>query len=165
MRDTTVMLTVLVLALIGTPAFADPGGSPSDGGNPGGQTNSEARVAYDQGMDYFRRAQWNLAVQAFLRAVNVEPRFVEAWTNLGFSYRKTGDNQKALDAYRRALDLRPDFKFAHAYVGRLYIAMNNREMAMRHYEILRRLDAAMAEELRKAIEAGNPDQGKDAGGY
>jgi len=154
---------VLVLALIGTPTLADPGGSP--GGNPNEQTNSEARIAYDQGMDYYRRAQWNLAVQAFLRAVNVEPRFVEAWTNLGYSYRRAGDNQKALEAYRRALDLRPDFKFAHAYVGRLYIAMNNREMAMRHYEILRRLDAGMAEELRKAIEAGTPDQGKDAGGY
>ena len=159
MRRTTAILTVLVLAVTAIPALADPGGNPSE------QTTSEARIAYDQGMDYFRRAQWNLAVQAFLRAVNLEPRFVEAWTNLGFSYRKIGDNQKALDAYRRALDLRPDFMFAHAYVGRLYIAMNNREMAVRHYEILRRLDAAMAEELRKAIEAGNPDQGKDAGGY
>ncbi len=159
MKPVTAILCVLILAATAIPALADPGGNPSE------QSNSEARGAYDQGMDYFRRQQWNLAVQAFLRAVNLEPRFVEAWTNLGYSYRKAGDNQKALDAYRRALDLRPDFKFAHAYVGRLYIAMNNRDMAMRHYEILRRLDAAMAEELRKAIEAGNADQGKDAGGY
>lgn len=155
----TAVLTLLVLAGTITPVQADPGGNPSE------PEGSEARVAYDQGMDYVRRAQWNLAIQAFLRAVNLEPRFVEAWTNLGFSYRKAGDNQKALGAYRRALELRPDFKFAHAYVGRLYIAMGNREMAMRHYEILRRLDPAMAEELRKAIEAGNPDQGKDERGY
>jgi tetratricopeptide (TPR) repeat protein len=152
------VLTVLILTVPVMPALADPGGSPE-------QTGSEARLAYDQGMEYFRRAQWSLAIQAFLRAINLEPRFVEAWTNLGFSYRRAGDNQKALDAYRRALELRPDYKFAHAYVGRLYIAMGNREMAMRHYEILRRLDSAMAEELRRAIEAGNADQGKDAGGY
>lgn len=159
MTRTMAVLIVMILSVTAMPVLAD------QGGTPGEQTNSEARVAYDQGMDHFRRAQWNLAVQALLRAVGLEPRFVEAWTNLGYSYRKAGDNQKALDAYRRALDLRPDYKFAHAYVGRLYIAMDNRAMAMRHYEILRRLDAAMAEELRKAIEAGNADQGKDAGGY
>jgi tetratricopeptide (TPR) repeat protein len=81
----------------------------------------------------------------------------EAWNNLGYCYRKVRDNQKALEAYRRAIELRPDFQSAHEYIGRLYIALGNREMAMRHYEILRRLDPKMAEELRRAIEANNAD--------
>jgi hypothetical protein len=32
---------------------------------------------------------------------------------------------------------------------------------MRHYEILRRLDPKMAEELRRAIEANNADLGEE----
>jgi hypothetical protein len=39
--------------------------------------------------------------------------------------------------------------------------MDNRDMAMRHYEILRRLDAKMAAELLRAIEANHPDLGEE----
>jgi tetratricopeptide (TPR) repeat protein len=158
MRRIVAALAVLVLALPVLPALADPGGGPpGEGGNP------DARMFYEQGMVYFRRQQWGLAVQAFLQATRLEPHFVEAWNNLGYSYRKLKDNQRALEAYRRALEIQPDFKFAHEYIGRLYVAMGNRELAMRHYEILRRLDAKMAAELLKAIEAGNADLGEDAG--
>lgn len=39
----------------------------------------------------------------------------------------------SLDAYRRAIEIRPHFASAHEYIGRLYIAMGNRETAMRQY--------------------------------
>jgi tetratricopeptide (TPR) repeat protein len=155
MTRTITALILLVIGLTVSPAMADLGGNPSDSLNP------EARSHYDQGLDHFRKKQWNLAIQSYLQAVRIEPRFVEAWNNLGYCYRKVKDNQKALDAYRRAIDIKPDFKFAHEYIGRLYIAMGNREAAMRHYEILRRLDAKMAAELLRAIEANNADYGED----
>ncbi len=153
MTRTIAALILLVIGITVRPALADLGGDPP------GSTNSEARASYDQGMEYYKKKQWNLAIQAYLQAVRVEPKFVEAWNNLGYCYRKAKDNQKSLDAYKRAIDLRPDFKYAHEYIGRLYIALGNRDMAMRHYEILRRLDAKMAAELLGAIEANNPDHG------
>lgn len=155
MTRTIAALILLVIGLTVSPAMADYGGDPPDSINP------EARSLYDQGAEHFRKKQWNLAIPTYLQAVRIEPRFVEAWNSLGFCYRKVKDNQKALDAYRRAIDLKPDFKFAHEYIGRLYIAMGNREAAMRHYEILRRLDAKMAAELLRAIEANNADYGED----
>ncbi|MGH2405619.1 MAG: tetratricopeptide repeat protein [bacterium] len=145
------LLGCLLLAL---PVLADPGGDPSD------QINPQARYYYDLGMNHFRKKEWNQAIQAYLQAVGIEPRFPEAWNNLGFCYRKMGNNQRALDAYRRAIDLRPDFASAHEYIGRLYIAMGNRDAAMRHYDILRRLDAKLAAELLQAIQANNSDYGE-----
>ena len=155
MTRTIAALILLVTGLTVSPARADYGGNPPESLNP------EARSMYDQAAEHFRKKQWNLAIPAYLQAVRIEPRFVEAWNSLGYCYRKVKDNQKALDAYRRAIDIKPDFKFAHEYIGRLYVAMSNQDMAMRHYEILRRLDAKMAAELLKAIEANDPDYGED----
>jgi hypothetical protein len=39
--------------------------------------------------------------------------------------------------------------------------MGNKDAAMREYEIVRRLDAKMAGELLKAIQANNPDLGDE----
>ena len=155
MTRTIAALILLVIGLAVSPALADYGGDPA------GSIDAEARSLYDQAAEHFRKKQWNLAIPTYLQAVRIEPRFVEAWNSLGYCYRKVKDNQKALDAYRRAIDIKPDFKFAHEYIGRLYLAMSNRDMAMRHYEILRRLDAKMAAELLKAIEANNPDHGEE----
>ncbi|MGQ0550234.1 MAG: tetratricopeptide repeat protein [Armatimonadota bacterium] len=149
-----VLIAGLLAVLMALPALADPGGEPSE------QISSQARYFYDLGMNHFRKKEWNQAIQQYLLAVATEPRFPEAWNNLGFCYRKIGNNQRALDAYRRAIDVRPDFPAAHEYIGRLYVAMGNRDMAMRHYEILRRLDAKLAAELLQAIQANNSDYGE-----
>jgi tetratricopeptide (TPR) repeat protein len=154
MRVLALALVVVAIALPALPALADPGGDPSE------NIDSQARVLYDQGMEHFRRKQWTLAIQSYLQAIRLESRFPEAWNNLGYCYRKVKDDQKALEAYRRALELRPDFAAAHEYIGRLYVALGNREMAMRHYEILRRLDAKLAAELLSAIERNESEYGE-----
>jgi tetratricopeptide (TPR) repeat protein len=154
-RKIAALVLWLLLGLAVGPARADYGGNPPDSINP------EARSLYDQAAEHFRKKQWNLAIPTYLEAVRIEPKFVEAWNSLGFCYRKVKDNQKSLEAYRRAIDIKPDFKYAHEYISRLYLVMGNREMAMRHYEILRRLDAKMAADLLRAIEANNPDLGED----
>jgi tetratricopeptide (TPR) repeat protein len=153
------LCTLLVVPSLAVPALAEPGGG--YGGEGGGPEDAspQARSLYTQGIDHVRAKRWDLAIGAFSQAVRVEPRFVEAWNMLGYSYRKTKDHARALEAYRRAIDLRPDFPFAHEYIGRLYLAMGNRDQAIRHYEILRRLDATLAAQLLRAIEANNPDLG------
>jgi len=82
---------------------------------------------------------------------------VEAWTNLGYAYRKVRDYSRSVEAYLRALSLRPDFTPAHDYLARTYLAMGERQKALEHYEILRRLDPRMAERLLLAIQANDPD--------
>jgi tetratricopeptide (TPR) repeat protein len=150
------MATLLAIVAGFVPAvsvYADPGGSAP------AETSPDARRFYEQGVEHSKNQRWPQAIQAYLQAVGLEPRFVEAWTNLGYAYRKVNDNSRSLDAYRRALDINANFASAHEYIGRLYIAMGNKEMAMRHYEILRRLDAKLASELLRAIEANNADYG------
>lgn len=125
------------------------------------QMNPQAKTLFDQGQAYSKKKSWDLAIAAYNQAVRIEPRFAEAWNNMGYCYRKMKQFDKALDAYKRAITLKPDFSYPHEYMARTYLAMGNIDAAKREYEILKRLDGKMAAELLKAIEANNPDLGDD----
>ena len=158
---------IAALATLSVAAFAHDGmgggggGGGSDGGNSAGGTTqtTTARTYFNQGQEFAKKQSWNLAIQAYLQAVRFDPKFLDAWNNLGHAYRKMKEYDKALDAYKHALDLKPDYANAHEYLGRTYLAMGNKDGAMREYEILKRLDAKMAEELMTAIQANNADLG------
>ena len=149
-------LLVIALGTVGAYAHdADP---------PAGQTSqvdSQAKTFFDQGKAYAKQKSWNLAIAAYQQAVRLEPKFAEAWNNMGYCYRKTKQFDKALDAYKQAMSLKPDFAYPHEYAARTYLAMGNKDAAMREYEILKRLDGKMAGEVIKAIQANNPDLGDE----
>jgi tetratricopeptide (TPR) repeat protein len=155
-------LVVCAVALAAAPAAADPGGGGYNGGEGSqDQVNPEARSLYDYGLSLMGQKRWPQAIQAFTQAVRLSPAYAEAWNTLGYCYRRNKENARALDAYQQALRIRPDYAPAHEYIGRLYLVLGNRNMAMRHYDTLRRLDARLAADLLRAIEANNPELGED----
>ena len=157
MRAIAYLLTsgLLAVALGGSAAAHDAG--PPDSQTT--QLNSQAKTFFDQGQAYSKKKSWDLAIAAYQRAVRIEPKFAEAWNNMGYCYRKVKQFDKAVDAYKQAITLKPDFSYPHEYMARTYLAMGNKDAAMREYEILKRLDGKMAAELRQAIEANDPDLG------
>lgn len=145
-------------------ALGPVGAAAHDAEPPAAQTSQldpQAKSFFDQGQSHAKKKNWNLAVAAFQQAVKIEPKFPEAWNNMGYCYRRLKQYDKALEAYRQALALKPDFAYAHEYMGRTYLAMGNKDAAKREYEILKRLDGKVAAELLKAIEANNPELGDD----
>ena len=119
--------------------------------------SSEAVKAFKRGLELHKSKEWAAAIKEYERAVALGGRFPEAFNNLAYCYRKIGQIDKALELYKTALALRPTFPQAHDYVARAYLAKGDRPMAMRHYEILRRLDARLAHCLLEAIRRGDPD--------
>lgn len=147
----TLVWTAALVLCLGAVVWADPAGEP------GGGVGEEALRFYQQGVEYSRRQQWDQAARAYLQAVRLDPRFVEAWTNLGYAYRKLRNYARSVEAYRRALSVRPDYAPAHDYLARTYLAMGDRQKATEHYEILRRPDPQLADRLLRAIQANDPD--------
>ncbi len=63
----------------------------------------EAVAFYNLGIAYQLRGSENDSRRAFLRATDIEPRFGDAWLNLGAVQAHSGDFERALQYYRAGL--------------------------------------------------------------
>jgi protein O-GlcNAc transferase len=59
------------------------------------------------------------AVQFYLKAIKLKPRFCDAYNNLALSYMQQGDAAKATQTYQMALVLQPNLVDAHVNLGNL----------------------------------------------
>jgi tetratricopeptide (TPR) repeat protein len=118
-----------------------------------------------RGAAYLAAGDFEKAAGSFEHAVRRNPSSIEALTGLGKSYLKLGDNEsmsndevleKAVRAYTAALRLKPDMAGVHYELGTVYLALRNRDGAIRQEEILRQLDPLLAAGLSAAITAWRP---------
>jgi len=69
--------------------------------------------AYDYlGSVYFLLGQSDKAVQAYKRALSIDPNYAESYFNLGLVYQEMGDRENAIAMFEKYLELDPDSSFA-----------------------------------------------------
>lgn len=95
---------------------------------------------------------WGRAVSAFQESIANEPTMYQSHGSLGYSYRKLGRFEEALQAYDRALELRPTYVEAIEYRAEAYLGLDRIDDAKEAYMQLFRLDRAEAETLMGAME-------------
>jgi tetratricopeptide (TPR) repeat protein len=61
-----------------------------------------------------------LIIIVYENAIIADNRYAEAYSNLGFCYRKQGRFDRAIKAYKRAINLKPGLTEAHEYIGEAY---------------------------------------------
>lgn len=71
---------------------------------------------------------------------------------IGFSLRKTGHADQALDFYNRALALKPDHLGANEYLGELYLELKQPAKAKERLEVLRQACNGACEEFTELQE-------------
>ncbi|MGH7531459.1 MAG: tetratricopeptide repeat protein [Gemmatimonadales bacterium] len=84
------------------------------------------------------------AIAAHRKALEINPRFHEAWVNLGIVYRLLGEYDHAEQSYLKALELAPDYAELHASLGALYIFRDEAPRAVESLERAIRLDRTLA---------------------
>lgn len=119
--------------------------------------STEAVKAFKRGLALHKEKQWGAAIMEYERALQLGGRFPEAFNNLAYCYRKTGQIDKAIELYKTAIALRPTFPQAHDYLARAYLAKGDKAAALHEYEIVRRLDQKLATCLWAAIQHNDPD--------
>ncbi|MCZ4282246.1 tetratricopeptide repeat protein [Kiloniella laminariae] len=65
-----------------------------------------------------------------------DPKNADAFNMLGYSLRKLGNKDDALSNYTKALEINPRHRGANAYLGELYLEMNQPNKALERLEIL-----------------------------
>lgn len=89
-----ISLFAVALLLVGlaTPAHAD---------------RRTAREHVDFGIVVAQRGLWKEAVFRWQQAVELDPTYAQAWSNLGIGYEQLGRFDDARKAYERALEIDP----------------------------------------------------------
>jgi tetratricopeptide (TPR) repeat protein len=94
---------------------------------------------------------WAKAIDRYQQAVAAKPDFFEAYSDLGYAYRKTGDYQRALAAYDRALQINPEYPNALEYLGETYLKLTRLDDAKSTYMKLFGVDREQAAVLMNAM--------------
>ena len=142
---------LLALALSTVPSMAPA----MDTGEPLAKKESASMVA---GRKAVEAKDFKSAVGHFNKAVNTEPKNADAYSMLGYSYRKTGTFDKSLEFYQKALKLDAHHRGAREYLGELYLDMNQPDNAEKQLAALKK-DCSFLnkceeyEDLKKAVDA------------
>ena len=148
----------VVILLLPVPVFAAGGGG--GGGGDAAKAKDPAYAAAVQAIDAkdFARAITLLDV-----VVQRTPDDADAWNQLAYATRKSGDPAKSIPLYQKALALDPRHTGAHEYIGEAYLALGDLAKAKEHLARLNRICLFSCEEyrdLKKAVQAYEKSNGK-----
>jgi tetratricopeptide (TPR) repeat protein len=92
------------------------------------------RAHYNLGNTYKSREEWDKAIQAFKRAIHIQPNFVGSHNNLGLVYAKIGDLENAEREYLTALMIQPKAIPTLMNLGNLYLRMGRLQLAQEQFQ-------------------------------
>ncbi len=98
------------------------------------------------------------------RAVKNDPGLFQAWSELGFTYRKMGRFKESLEAYDKALQISPDYTPALEYRAEAYLGLNRLDEAKKTYTELFSGDRPKADALLLSMKSYVAARRADAAG-
>jgi TPR repeat protein len=73
-----------------------------------------------QGIDYYEKQDYDNAIIAFKKAIEINPKHDEAYFNMGNAYGKKEDYDNAITAYKKAIEINPKNDKAYHNMGNAY---------------------------------------------
>ena len=122
---------------------------------PKGKTENPNVVAARKSID---AKDFKSAVGHLTKAVQEIPNDADAQSMLGYSYRKLGTFDKSMEHYQAALKIDSSHRYAHEYLGELYLDMNQPDNADKQLVALKKACPMFGkceeyEDLKKAIDS------------
>ena len=104
---------------------------------------------YNRGIDFYYKGQYELALKAFDKAIEMKPDFAEAWYNKGVTLAKLGRYDEALKAYDKAIEIKSDYAKAWYNKARMHSLKGNKENALKNLSRAIELDRKYKEDAKK----------------
>jgi Flp pilus assembly protein TadD/ADP-heptose:LPS heptosyltransferase len=123
-----------------------------------GRSDTDVAHLINQGYACAFDGRMEGAIDSFKRALEINPRSVEAWNNLGHVYYRLHRLEEAEGAYRRALEIRPDDFGASLNLGLLQLLRGEFSEGWPRYEARWQLPGAAGKRLKfsQAEWSGDP---------
>jgi len=91
---------------------------------------SRSREWFDKGSHYAGQQQSESAIEAYTKALELNPAFVEAFNARGTMYVRTGRSERALEDFNKAIALDPKNDGAYNNRGMIFIRRGNYRSAV-----------------------------------
>jgi tetratricopeptide (TPR) repeat protein len=104
------------------------GGAAHASGSYGGGLSVEGnnpQQDFKKAVEEINAGDYKHAISLLKRIDRTSPKNADVLNYLGYSYRKSGDQDNGLKYYQKALDVDPNHRGANEYMGELYLEMNN----------------------------------------
>ena len=102
-----------------------------------GGTESETAMAYyEQALEQHRNGDLAAAKKTYAKVLKEDPKFVEAYDNLGQVHRQDGEYDLAIKNYKRSLELYPEGQMARQNLAVVYSIRGENELAKKEYEAI-----------------------------
>jgi len=92
------LLVFLILLLTSCSVFAEPLYD----------TSNEAKLEYNQGVDYYKAGQYDRSMMSFRRAIELDPNYIDAYYNLGSILEYLRKDDEALSIFKQIIVRKPD---------------------------------------------------------
>ena len=98
--------------------------------------STQAKLQYNEGVDYYRAGQMEEAINAFRNAISMEPNYIDAYYNLGVTLQKTNKNAEALSVFKQIIVRNPNDYEAIYNAAALSYKLGQIENAKRYLAII-----------------------------
>jgi tetratricopeptide (TPR) repeat protein len=116
-----------------------------------GRREETAEGLYAKGLPFLWKEDYQKALYYFKGAVKKDPRYANAYFQIGYCNAQLGRYVEAFDAYKKAIQIKPDFVLAHFFLGLIYLEARDKTHALEEYKILKDLDRDYANGLFRMI--------------
>jgi hypothetical protein len=116
-----------------------------------GRRDEAAEMVYAKGLPFLWKEEYKKALSYFKEAVKKNPRYAEAYFQIGYCNAQLKQYEEAYEAYKQSILIKPDFVLAHFFLGFLYLEVGDKNHAIEEYKILKDLDEDYANDLHKMI--------------
>ncbi len=99
------------------------------------------------GFVQFTLGKEEMALKTLKKGLEIDPEHTGIYCVLGDAYLDLGEVDKAKEAFEKALDLEPDNPEPHSKMAMYYLSRGDMKGLKREYELLKNLDAALAEQI------------------
>jgi tetratricopeptide (TPR) repeat protein len=93
-----------------------------------------ARVYLQQALAYCDRQEWQQAIVACQRVLEIEPNSAEAYKIWGNALQRSGKTAEAMGYYAKAIAIQPDLAEVYANLGSLYAGQKQWQQAIEYYQ-------------------------------
>lgn len=96
--------------------------------------NMTAAENYNNGYKAFHSGDYHKAISYYRKAIQLDPKYTDAYDNCGIAYRRLGNLDSAAYFYKESIKINPKAMIAHGNLAIVYTEQGKLQEAIKEYE-------------------------------